>query len=125
MRNFTKVKIIDNIKSNTMGNFVIKKATNGEHYFNLRADNYQVLLTSQMYSSKSDCYNGIWSLRNNCSYDSRYECKKSLNNMHYFVLKEFNGQIISSSEMYESKEGMENGIESVKRNCSSITIVEE
>jgi uncharacterized protein YegP (UPF0339 family) len=35
-----------------MGNFVIKKATNGEHYFNLKADNYQAILTSQMYSSK-------------------------------------------------------------------------
>jgi len=108
-----------------MGNFVIKKATNGEHYFNLKADNYQVILTSQMYSSKSACFNGIESVRVNCSDDSMYERKQSVNDKHYFVLKASNGQIIGNSEMYESKAGMENGIESVKKNGRSTTVVEE
>jgi uncharacterized protein YegP (UPF0339 family) len=108
-----------------MGNFVIKKATNGEHYFNLKADNYQVILTSQMYSSKSACFNGIESVRNNCSDDSRYERKQSVNDKHYFVLKSSNGQIIGNSEMYASKAGMDNGIESVKKNGRSKTVVEE
>ena len=108
-----------------MGNFVIKKATNGEHYFNLKADNYQVILTSQMYSSKSACFNGIESVRVNCSHDSMYERKQSVNDKHFFVLKASNGQIIGNSEMYESKAGMENGIESVKKNGRSTTVVEE
>jgi len=108
-----------------MGNFVIKKATNGEHYFNLIADNYQVILTSQMYSSKSGCFNGIESVRVNCSNDSMYERKHSVNDKHYFVLKASNGQVIGNSEMYESKAGMENGIESVKKNGRSTTVVEE
>ena len=108
-----------------MGNFVIKKATNGEHFFNLKADNFQVILTSQMYSSKPACFNGIESVRINCSDDSRYERKESVNKKHYFVLKASNGQIIGNSEMYESKAGMENGIESVKKNGKSTTVVEE
>ena len=107
-----------------MGNFVIKKATNGEHFFNLKADNYQVILTSQMYSSKTACFNGIESVRNNCSDDS-YERKQSVNNKHYFVLKASNGQIIGSSEMYETNAGMENGIESVKKNGNNTHVVEE
>ena|ERR1035437_322706 len=108
-----------------MGKFVIKKATNGEYYFNLKADNSQIILTSQMYSSKSACNNGIESVRNNCPDDSRYERKESVNKKHYFVLKSSNGQIIGNSEMYESKAGMENGIESVKKNGKSTTVVEE
>jgi len=108
-----------------MGKFVIKKATNGEYYFNLKADNSQIILTSQMYSSKSACNNGIESVRNNCPDDSRYERKESVNKKHYFVLKSSNGQIIGNSEMYESKAGMENGIESVKKNGRSKTVVEE
>ena len=108
-----------------MGNFVIKQATNGEHYFNLKADNYQVILTSQMYSSKPACFNGIESVRNNCNDDSRFERKESVNNKHYFVLKATNGQIIGNSEMYASKAGMENGIESVKKNGNNNTVVEE
>jgi uncharacterized protein YegP (UPF0339 family) len=108
-----------------MGNFVIKQATSGEHYFNLKADNYQVILTSQMYSSKPACFNGIESVRVNCHDDSRYERKESVNNKDYFVLKASNGQIIGNSEMYASKAGMENGIESVKKNGNNKTVVEE
>jgi uncharacterized protein len=108
-----------------MGNFVIIRAKNGEHYFNLKAGNSQVILTSQMYSSKPACFNGIESVRNNCIDDSRYERKLSVNNKQYFVLKASNGQIIGNSEMYASKAGMDNGIESVKKNGSNKKVVEE
>lgn len=108
-----------------MGNFVINRATNGKHYFNLKADNFQIILTSQMFSSKPACFNGIESVRNNCIDDSRYERKQSVNNKHYFVLKASNGQIIGNSEMYASKAGMENGIESVKKNGKNTKVVEE
>jgi uncharacterized protein YegP (UPF0339 family) len=33
-----------------------------------------------------------------------------------------NGQVIGKSEMYESKEAMENGIESVKKNVPAATL---
>ena len=108
-----------------MGSFIINRSTNGEHYFNLKADNYQIILTSQMYSSKPACFNGIESVRVNCTEDNRYDRKQSVNNKHYFVLKAFNGQIIGNSEMYASKAGMENGIESVKKNGNNTQPVEE
>jgi uncharacterized protein YegP (UPF0339 family) len=107
-----------------MGNFVIKKDTNGEYYFNLLADNSQIILTSQMYSSKSLCFSVIETVRNNCPYDS-YECKQTMDHKHYFVLKESNGQIIGNSEQYASKAAMENGIESVKKNGINAKVVEE
>jgi uncharacterized protein len=114
-------------KSETIniGKYVISLAKNGESYFNLKATNGQTILTSQMYSSKPACFNGIESVRNNCSDDSMFERKQSVNNMPYFVLKASNGQIIGNSEMYESEAGMENGISSVKRNGPSTTVVEE
>jgi uncharacterized protein YegP (UPF0339 family) len=108
-----------------MGNFAVIRAKNGEQYFNLKADNFQVILTSQMYSSKPACFNGIESVRNNCNDDLRYERKHSVNSKNYFVLKASNGQIIGKSEMYASKAGMENGIESVKKNGNSTNVVEE
>jgi uncharacterized protein YegP (UPF0339 family) len=42
-----------------MGKFIISKRTNGEFQFNLKAGNGQVILTSQGYSTKSSCENGI------------------------------------------------------------------
>ena len=107
-----------------MGNFVIKKGTNGEYFFNLLADNSQIILTSQMYSSKSSCFSGIDIVRNSCSYDS-YERKLAVGNMHYFVLKTSDEQIVGTSEMYSSKAAMEKGIESVKENGVNKKLVEE
>ena len=108
-----------------VGKYVISKANNDEVYFNLKATNGQTILTSQMYSSESACFNGIESIRTNCSDDNRFERKISVNDKPYFVVKAANGQVIGNSEMYESEAGMENGIASVKRNGISSTIVEE
>lgn len=45
-----------------------------------------------------------------------FELKKSKEQYH-FVLKASNGQVILSSEMYNSKASATNGIESVKKNA--------
>lgn len=46
----------------------------------------------------------------------KFELKKSKNDKYFFSLLAGNGQIILSSEMYESKASALNGIESVKKN---------
>ncbi len=108
-----------------MGKYVIKKGKNNEYYFSLKADNGQVILSSEGYSSKSACENGIDSVKKNSPDDGKYERKKSTNGKHHFNLKAGNNQIIGKSEMYESEAGMNNGIESVKKNGPSSTIIEE
>jgi uncharacterized protein len=105
-----------------MGKFVISTRTNGEFQFNLKADNHQVILTSEGYSSRANCENGIESVRKNSQGDSNYDRKKSTNGKHYFNLKAANSQVIGTSEMYESSSSMETGIASVKRNAPSATV---
>ncbi|MBB6235759.1 hypothetical protein HDC90_000359 [Pedobacter sp. AK013] len=100
-----------------MGKFVITKRTNGEYQFNLKAGNGQVILASEGYAAKSSCENGIESVKKNGQDDSKFERKTSKNGKHYFNLKATNGQIIGSSEMYESTSARDNGIESVKKNA--------
>ena len=100
-----------------MGKFVISTRSNGEYQFNLKAGNGQVILTSQGYASKSGCENGIESVRKNAPNDGSYDRKSSSNGKHYFNLMATNGQIIGTSQMYESSSGMETGIESVKSNA--------
>ncbi|HQZ95252.1 MAG TPA: YegP family protein [Pyrinomonadaceae bacterium] len=46
----------------------------------------------------------------------KFELKVSANGKYHFNLKAGNGQIILSSEMYESKAAAENGIASVQKN---------
>ncbi|WP_158838031.1 YegP family protein [Polaribacter sp. L3A8] len=102
-----------------MGKFVISKRTNGEFQFKLKADNSQVILTSEGYSSKAGCENGISSVKTNSQDDSKFDKKTSSNGKPYFNLKASNGQIIGTSEMYESTSGRDNGIASVKNNAPS------
>lgn len=105
-----------------MGKFVITKRSNGEFQFNLKAGNGQVILTSEGYSSRASCDNGIESVRRNSQDDSKYDRKTSSNGKFYFNLKATNGQIIGTSEMYEAESGRSNGIASVKENAPDATI---
>lgn len=106
------------------GKFELKTAANGKYHFNLKAGNGQIILSSEMYESKSAAENGIASVQSNAADDARYERKESSNGKPYFNLKASNGQAIGKSEMYESAAAMENGIESVKKNAPGAATVE-
>lgn len=108
-----------------MGKFVISKRSNGEFQFNLLAGNGQVILSSEGYSAKAGCENGIDSVRKNAQDDSRFDRKTSTNGKFYFSLKASNGQIIGSSQMYESESGRDNGISSVKENAPASTVEDQ
>lgn len=108
-----------------MGKFVITTRKNGEFQFNLKATNGQVILSSESYKTLAACKNGVESVKRNSPEDARYDRKESANGKFYFNLKATNGQIIGSSEMYESVASCDNGIESVKRNAPDAEVVEE
>lgn len=105
-----------------MGKFVIKTQKDGQFYFNLVAGNGQNILKSEAYTTKPACLNGINSVKTNASEDSKFDRKESTNGKPYFNLKAGNGQVIGTSEMYESVAARENGIESVKKNAPEATI---
>jgi uncharacterized protein len=112
-------------KQKTMGKFVITKRANGEFQFNLKAGNGQIILSSEGYSSKAGCENGIESVRKNSQDDSKFERKTSASGKPFFSLKATNGQVIGSSEMYESEASRDNGIESVKTNAPDAAIEDQ
>ena len=107
-----------------MGKFEVKTRKNGEFQFNLKAGNGQVILSSEGYTTKANCLNGVESVKKNAQDDNKFDRKTSTNGKHYFNLKATNGQIIGTSEMYERASGMENGIESVKKNAPDATVEE-
>lgn len=108
-----------------MGKFVIKTGKDKQYYFNLKAENGQVILSSEGYTTRASCDNGIESVKTNAPNDSRYDRLTSSNSKHYFNLKAANGQVIGRSEMYESAAGRDKGIESVKSNAPSASVSEE
>ena len=107
-----------------MGKFEIVKRKNGEFQFNLKAGNGQVILTSEGYTTKANCQNGLDSVKKNAKDDTHYDRKEGVNKKYYFNLKATNGQIIGTSQMYESEAGRDKGIESVKNNAPDATVAD-
>jgi len=100
-----------------MGKFEIRKRTNGQFQFNLKASNGEIILSSEGYTTKANCEKGIASVKKNSIDDSKYDKKESKNNKWFFNLRASNGQVIGTSEMYESEKNRDNGIASVKKNA--------
>ncbi len=105
-----------------MGKFEIKTDKSGQFRFNLKAGNGQVILSSEAYTTKAACENGIESVQTNSQDDNRYERKTAKDGSPYFNLKASNGQVIGASEMYSSTSAMENGIASIKSNAPGADI---
>jgi uncharacterized protein YegP (UPF0339 family) len=62
------------------------------------------------------------SVKKNASDKKNFERKDSKDGSHYFVLKAANSKVIGKSQMYTTKESMENGIESVRENTKTATV---
>ncbi len=108
-----------------MGKFVITTRKNGEFQFNLKASNGQVILTSEGYTTKTACLNGVESVRKNAVVPERFEVKVAKNGKPFFNLKASNGQVVGSSQMYASEETLKKGIASVTKNAPEAPVVEE
>jgi uncharacterized protein YegP (UPF0339 family) len=99
-------------------------AANGQHYFNLTAENNKIVLTSEMYNSKDAARQGIESVRANGPQAERYDRRKSVDGQDYFVLLADNGEVIGQSEMYRSTAAMENGLQAVMRVAGDSPVAE-
>lgn len=107
------------------GYYVIKKGSTNLFHFVLKADNHEVILTSQTYSSKQAAQGGISSCQTNSPHDARYDRRTSTANQPYFVLKAANGEVIGNSQMYASTSGRDVGIASCKLNGPTTKIIDE
>lgn len=108
-----------------MGKFVTKTGNDGQYYFNLKANNGQVILSSEGYTTTTARQNGIDSVKKNAPDANRYDKQTSSNGKFYFNLKASNGQVIGKSQMYEGEAGCDNGIASVQSNAPGASVEEE
>lgn len=122
-----------------MAKFVIKTTKTG-FTFNLKANNGEVIATSQRYASIKTCKAGAASVAKNAPVAAvenqtvegyavekcpKFEIYTDKAGEFRFRLKATNGQIIASSEGYKKIDSCKNGIESVKKNAPAAEMVEE
>jgi len=120
-----------------MGKFIIKETATG-FKFDLKANNGETIATSEVYTTKTACLNGVNSVKINCTGDvedqtadpivtakhPKFEMYKDKAGEFRFRLKAKNGEIIAVSEGYTTKASCENGIASVKKNAPDAEITE-
>ena len=122
-----------------MGKFLVKQTKSG-FVFNLKANNGQVIATSEVYTTRSACDKGIASVAKNAPIadvedqteagfkalkNPKFEVYKDKKGEFRFRLKAKNGQIIAVSEGYTTMSACDNGIASVKKNAPDAEIVTE
>jgi uncharacterized protein YegP (UPF0339 family) len=108
-----------------MGKFIITKKPNGLYYYTLKADNGQVMLSSEGYSSISGVMNGIQSVKHNATDLLKFEKKKSSNGKFFFILKARNGAIIGCSQLYENENSIDRNIDVIMKDIQKSIITEE
>lgn len=121
-----------------MGKFVIKTVASGIK-FDLKAGNGEVIATSEVYTTKSACENGIESVRRNAPVaaledqtvegfatekNPKFEVFKDKAGEYRFRLKARNGEIIATGEGYVAKASCLNGVDSVRRNAPDAPVTE-
>lgn len=129
-----------------MGKFIIKKTPSGGFNFSLLAANKEkIAVSSQVYSTKSACKNGMESIGRHaakCIAEDKVEdqtlktpvaktCPKfevyfDKAGLYRYRLIASNGECIAiSEEGYKSKSGVMNGIKSVAVNAVNAEVVDE
>lgn len=104
------------------GTFECYQDKAGEFRFRLKAGNGETILASEGYKSKSSCTNGIESVQKNCLDVKLFEKKTTDGGKFRFNLKSTNGQVIGTSQNYDSESGRDNGMGSVTRSAPEASI---
>jgi uncharacterized protein YegP (UPF0339 family) len=101
--------------------FTLFQDAASEYRFNLFAVNGRnILHSSEGYTSKGGCLNGIDAVKRNAPFDHRYSRKSTTvrsTTQYFFTLHAANGRTLGISEMYTTVAARENGIDAVKRDA--------
>ena len=95
-----------------------------EYRFRLKADNGQIILSSEGYSTKAACLNGVESVKKNSTDPKRFTKSTTPSKMFRFTLTAANSQVIGTSQNYKSESGRDNGIQSVMKTAGKATVKE-
>jgi uncharacterized protein YegP (UPF0339 family) len=101
---------------------VYQSGKKNEFRFRLKADNGQTILSSEGYSSRAACLNGITSVKKNAKDPKRITKSQTPGKMFRFAVTAANQEIIGISQNYKSESGRNNGIDSVARNAAKAEI---
>jgi uncharacterized protein YegP (UPF0339 family) len=101
------------LATRTGARFSVNEAVDGRYYFLLHAGNGEIVLQSQAYTVEAAAFNGTFSVVDHGRDADNYEILEAKDGAYYFNLMAPNGQVIATSEMYDSKFNAERARDSI------------
>ncbi len=103
---------------------IFQSPKNKKFYFNLKARNGRIILSSQAHDTLPACKDNILIVQKNGTDSVAFIRKKTSSRKHHFQLQSTSLQILGRSQMYTRKASMEKGIRSVMTNAPKARIVD-
>lgn len=98
----------------SLGKWIIKEKGEGEFVAYLYANNKEIMLTSETYSSPDGAKKGIATIRKNAAIDENFTYYRDKNKNYFFKLKTSKNRLLCAGETYANKSACLKSIESVK-----------
>ena len=111
-------------KAKTMGKWVIKKKSEEDYIWNLIANNGEIILASESYSTAAGAKSGLPNIKESILQD-RFQIHSDKNDHFFFKLKNGANKLQGMGQVYNTKQSAKNSIESVKRFCDAAEVVED
>lgn len=104
------------------GWYELNKLENERFHFTLNAGNGEVILSSEIYTTRSAAHDGIRSMQGNAGNAERYSREIASNGKFYFALRAGNNKIIGISQIYSTESARESGVVSAIENGVTVDI---
>lgn len=103
----------------------IKKRNDNVYRFSVNTTSGNTILESIDFSNIQDVKKSVTELQESINERKIFERKTDHNGKFLFLLKNREGQLIGSSQLYSSEAGMENGIKNLKTYFDTISDIPE
>lgn len=107
------------------GKWTIEVKSDDEYIAKLSANNGEVMLTSEIYSTPEGARNGIDTIVRNINGAGKFIIYQDKNNNFYYKLKNSTNRFLCAGEIYKVREQCAKAVESVKRIVHDAIIVDE
>ena len=115
---------LDQIEANTSGARVaVAAGATGTFHFDLHAQNGEIILASQAYTSEAAAWNGAFAVQDAAQVATNFVIKTSTDGRFYFTLTADNGQTVGVSQMYTTGESAKAGIASVQATLRTLDLI--
>jgi uncharacterized protein YegP (UPF0339 family) len=114
---------LDKVESNTSGARVEVLESTAGFRFNLHAQNGEVVLSSESYTTKAAAWNGAFAIQDAAALEGSFAVKTATDGRYYFTLTAENGQVVGVSQMYTSRAAAQGGIDSVKSLLATMDLI--